>query len=111
MFTPLKGKDHTKAYLKDKEYRSNFKAYTQIKLQEYTELLSNIQTCTIHTNSFIYILTPSFYDKKYQLTMFSSKMIPLSHRTYDTISDLVNDRDNSFLYLQTPIIEEYKEAN
>jgi hypothetical protein len=109
MFQPLKGKDHTKEYLRNKEYRKQYKLYKEATQNDWINTLSTYHTCSIQSEYFTYILTPSFYDKTYQLTLFSKDMQPLSHHTYDTIQELV--KDNPFFYIQTNKIIEYMEVS
>jgi hypothetical protein len=109
MFKPLKGKEHTKAYLKNKDYRKQFKQYQENKINEWISLLSEVKTIYIKDEDFNYILTPSFYDKVYQFTTFSKDMQPLGHKTYNTIDEAV--KDNSLFWLsEIKIIECVKGA-
>lgn len=97
MFKPLIGKQHTKEYLHNKEYRKQYKQYQESKINEWISLLSEVKTIHFQIiDGLHYILTPSFYDKTYQLTTFSRDMKPLGHHTYDTIDELVND--NTLFY-------------
>jgi hypothetical protein len=105
MFQPLKGKDHTKEYLRNKEYRQQYKQYKETTQAKWINTLSTIHTCSIQSKYFHHILTPSFYDKTYQLTLFSKDMHPLSHHTYNTIQELV--LDNNFFYLNECKITDY----
>jgi hypothetical protein len=109
MFKPLKGREHTKAYLKNKDYRKQFKHFQESKIIEWISLLSEVQTIHIKDENFNYILTPSFYDKVYQFTTFSKDMKPLGHKTYNSINEVV--RDNSLFWLsEIKIIECVKGA-
>jgi hypothetical protein len=102
MFQPLKGLEHSKRYLKDKEYRQKYKAWEKQQTEKIIPILSKFQACTIETDSFYHIVSPSFYDKTYQITDFNKQMQPLGHRTYETIEQLI--KDNAMI-LKGQIIE------
>ena len=102
MFQPLKGLEHSKRYLKDKEYRQQYKAWEKQQTEKMITALSKYQACTIKTDFLTYIISPSFYDKTYQITDFDRNMQPLGHRTYDTLSDLIKD---NIIILKGEIIE------
>jgi diphthamide synthase (EF-2-diphthine--ammonia ligase) len=105
MFQPLKGKVHTKEYLRNKEYRQQYKLYKEATQTNWINTLSSIHTCAIQGEYFTFILTPSFYDKTYQLTTFNKQMQPMSHTTYDTITELV--KENPFFYINENKIIDY----
>lgn len=90
MFQPLKGLELSKRLIKDKEYRKQYKKWEKQQTEKMITTLSKYQACTI-TADLIYIVSPSFYDKTYQITDFNKQMQPLGHRTYDTIDELVKD--------------------
>jgi hypothetical protein len=102
MFQPLKGLEHSKRYLKDKEYRQQYKAWEKQQIEKMVNTLSQYQACTIKTDFLTYIISPSFYDKIYQITDFNKQMQPLGHRTYDTIEELIKD---NIIILKGEIIE------
>jgi hypothetical protein len=91
MFKPLNGKEHTKKYLKDRQYREQYKQWEQQQTEKMIITLSQYQACTIKTDFLTYIISPSFYDKTYQITDFNKDMQPMGHRTYDTINELIKD--------------------
>lgn len=88
-FQPLKSIEHSKRYLKDKQYRQQYKEWEKQQTEKMITTLSQYQACTIKTDFLTYVISPSFYDKKYQITDFDCNMQPLGHQTYDTLSDLV----------------------
>ncbi len=105
MFIPLKGKAHVKAYLRNKEYATQYKQYKEYTINQWIDTLQQYKTCLIQSDNFTFIMTPSFYDKVIQFTTFSHDMKPLSHHTYNDITELVED--NSFFYNNKNKIVEY----
>jgi hypothetical protein len=91
MFQPLKGLEHSKRYIKDKQYREQYKQWEQQQTEKMNTVLSQYHTCTIKTDFLTYIISPSFYDKTYQITDFDHNMQPLGHRTYHTLAELIHD--------------------
>jgi len=105
-FQPLTGKNHTKAYLKDKDYRNQYKSFKQDNATKWINQLSAVQTCVISNNStMFYIMSPSLYkNNQIQLTTFINN-IPHSHSTYETIDQLVEENNMYFYYNQYQISE------
>lgn len=104
MFKPLTGKAHTKEYIENKSYREQYKNYISATTKHWITVLAEVKTIHLESDSFHYILTPTFYDKVYQLTTFNKDMNPLSHRTYETIEEIVKD-NFFFMKSNTKIIE------
>lgn len=90
-FQPLKGKEHTKEYLKNKSYRSQYKQWKTDQINRYIDILS-IGTHKINDNktTMFYIISASLYKSNhYQLTTFVHGK-PFSHGTYKDIHELIN---------------------
>lgn len=110
-FQPLASKDHTKKYLKDKEYRQQYKQFLIENSANWINQLSNITTCIISNNSnMFYMVSPSLYkNNQIQLTTFI-RNVPHSHNTYQTIEELVKENHIHFYFNKYQIIESVKEA-
>lgn len=110
-FQPLVAKDHTKKYLKDKEYRQQYKQFLIDNTTNWVNQLSNIIICMISNDSdMFYMVSPSLYkNNQIQLTTFI-RNIPHSHNTYQTIDELVKDNHIHFYFNQYQLIDSIKEA-
>jgi len=96
MFTPLQGKAHTKTYLKDKEYRKQYKEWKSNKEQSLINELSKHTSFSFTHNNILHMVTPSTYEQgKLQLTYFINNE-PHSHETHGNLTELINKHFTAF---------------